>query len=119
MRLLEHFRLAPLFRRALSLERTATWRKILPGVAFLVMLEVLGRWDAGRTIDTVACFAFVAFCVFVAMSREWSRDDPLVVRWRARFERWSDAFRLDSGVDLRGTPPLPTRIPRSWGWASW
>ena len=78
-------------------------------------LEVAGRYATSDLHDVVAAFALMALAVAVAARH---RRAPLT--WVRRLGGWArravakaDGFRLEHGFDLRGSPPLPRRTPRS------
>jgi hypothetical protein len=78
-------------------------------------LEVAGRYATSDMHDVLAAFALLALAAAVAARH---RREPLA--WVRRLGTWArravakaDGFRLEFGQDLRGTPPLPRRTPRS------
>ncbi len=81
--------------------------------AFLVGLEVAGRYAATDIHDGLAACALVAAGCAVAVRH---RREPLswVNRLAALGRRVAGSvawLRYDHGIDLRGTPPLPRRTP--------
>ncbi|MBM3982745.1 MAG: hypothetical protein FJ304_21240 [Planctomycetes bacterium] len=82
-------------------------------VAFVIGLEVIGRYATTDVHDGVAAFALLAVVVAVAM-RHRREPLPWVTRLGALAKRVRGAvawLRYDHGIDLRGTPPFPRRIP--------
>ena len=81
--------------------------------AFVVGLEVAGRYATTDYHDALAACALVAAGMAVAVRH---RRDPLAwVNRLAAFGRHAAKsaawLRYDHGIDLRGTPPLPRRTP--------
>ena len=86
-------------------------------VGLLVGLEVIGRTATSDLHDALAGLALVSAAAITAARHQrlplpwvsWvARQGRGVVR---RFER----LKYDHGIDLRGTPPLPVRVPW-WAW---
>lgn len=81
--------------------------------AFVVGLEIAGRYATSDVHDALAGCALVAVAVAVAVRHK--RDPlPLVTRAAGLCRRVANAFsglRYDHGIDLRGAPPLPRRTP--------
>src|SRR5437016_7047142 len=81
--------------------------------AFVVGLEVVGRYAASDVHDALAACALVGagFTIGVRHRRE---PLPWVNRIASFGRRVAGSFawlRYDHGIDLRGTPPLPRRTP--------
>ncbi len=81
--------------------------------AFLIGLEVAGRYATTDVHDALGAFVLVAVGLAVVARH---RREPLswVNRLTALGRRAAGAFawlRYDHGIDLRGTPPLPRRTP--------
>jgi len=87
-------------------------------VASLVALEIVGRLATSDLHDGLSALAL--FGIGLAVSA-WHKRRPLdwaawsnrrVRRWSKRLSQW----KFDHGVDFRGTPPIPRRIPpAAWG----
>ena len=81
--------------------------------AFVVGLEVAGRYATTDIHDAVAATALIAAACAVAV-RHKREPLPWINRLAAFGQRIGNAFawlRYDHGIDLRGTPPLPRRTP--------
>ncbi len=81
--------------------------------AFVVGLEVAGRYAATDIHDGVAACALIAGICAVTI-RHRREPLPLVNRLAALGRRIAGSFawlRYDHGIDLRGTPPVPRRTP--------
>lgn len=111
----------PLFQRTLrprtapdaptSLLERLGW---LPWATLAVAFEVYGRWSPGDGWDLLGALALAA-----VGSVAWSRWNHRLLRWwhlsgSARWERFSAPWRVVSGFDLRGWPPLPEGVPMRW-----
>lgn len=82
-------------------------------VGSLVGLEVLGRFATSDVHDGLAAFILLGVAGSVMLRH---RRDPIawVSRLGAYFKRftaWAPWLKYDHGVDLRGVPPLPRRMP--------
>lgn len=91
----------------------AGWWFTLLVVGSLVGLEVAGRFAEKDVHDGLAAFALLGIATTVIMRH---RRDP--IPWVGRLAGWIKRTALsaawikyDHGVDLRGTPPLPRRMP--------
>jgi len=83
-------------------------------VGSLVGLEVLGRFATSDVHDGLAAFVLLGVAVSVMLRH---RRDPLtwvnrIAACVKRFTAWAPWLKYDHGVDLRGVPPLPRRMPR-------
>jgi hypothetical protein len=86
----------------------------------LVLVALIGLEWTGRTAktdvqDIVYALFLLGLCGVVAV---WHRRRPLVwVDWAmargSRLFRWTKALRYDHGIDFRGSPAFPNRIPLS------
>jgi hypothetical protein len=83
-------------------------------VTFVIVLELLGRQATNDVYDAVAGLALMSVFMFVLA---WHRRYPLpwlawanrlAARVTARLER----LKYEIGVDFRGTPPFPRKLPR-------
>jgi hypothetical protein len=84
-------------------------------VALLVGLEVVGRTTASDWYDLLGGVTLLLGGLFVAA---WHRSEP--VPWVTKLTKYAtrqanrfDQLKYDVGIDFRGAPPLPRRIPRS------
>ncbi len=84
-------------------------------VSLLVGLEVVGRSATSDWHDLLAGVALLLGGMFVVA---WHRSEP--VPWVLRISDYLtrqanrfDQLKYDVGIDFRGTPPIPQRIPRS------
>ena len=81
--------------------------------AFLLGLEVAGRYAASDLHDGLAAFGLIGAVLFAAV-RHRREPLPWVGRLAAFGRQVVAAFvglRYDHGIDLRGVPPLPRRTP--------
>jgi hypothetical protein len=87
-------------------------------VTGLLALEVLGRAATSDVQDGLGALALVALAGVVAF---WHRRRPLdwvnwlihrVQRFGKRMRKW----KYEHGIDFRGTPPLPHRLPAIAWW---
>ena len=83
-------------------------------VGFLIGLEIVGRMASTEWQDALAGAALVLgiLCVLA-----WHRTQPIAwVQWVGTFlavrANRFDQLKYDVGIDFRGTPPMPQRIPR-------
>lgn len=91
------------------LARALLW---VPWMVAVAGLELLGRTSPADAVDGVGV-ALLATLLTSALTRYRER---LLALWRGeRVRRLLSPFHLRFGVDLRGTPPLPHRIPAAWG----
>ena len=82
-------------------------------VAFVVGLEVAGRYATSDLHDGLAAFALIGAVLLVSV-RHRREPIPWVVRIVAigrRLVASAAWLRYDHGIDLRGVPPLPRRTP--------
>jgi hypothetical protein len=95
--------------------------RVLPGggwftlavCAFVIGLEVVGRYATTDIHDAVAACALLAGACAVAV-RHRREPLPWLNRLASFGRRCAGAFawlRYDHGIDLRGTPPVPRRTP--------
>ncbi len=84
-------------------------------VALLVGLEVVGRTTPSDWYDLLAGVALLLGGLLVAA---WHRTEP--VPWVSKLTHYAtrqanrfDQLKYDVGIDFRGSPPIPRRIPRS------
>ena len=84
-------------------------------VGLLVGLEVVGRSATSDWHDLLGGVALLLGGLFVAA---WHRSEP--VPWVTKLSKFAtrqanrfDQLKYDVGVDFRGVPPMPRRIPRS------
>lgn len=91
----------------------AGWWFTLLVVVSLVGLEVVGRFTQSDVHDGLAAFALLGVTTAVVVRH---RRDP--IPWVGRLAAWAkrtalsaEWIKYDHGVDLRGTPPLPRRMP--------
>ena len=84
-------------------------------VALLVGLEIVGRTTASDWYDLLGGVALLLGGLFVAA---WHRSEP--VPWVTKLTKYAmrqahrfDQLKYDVGIDFRGNPPLPRRIPRT------
>ena len=86
----------------------------------LLSLEFIGRKATSDVQDSVYALFLLGVAGIVVL---WHRRRPLNwVNWLARrgfrFLDWAKGLKADHGIDFRGTPPLPRRIPNAaWGLA--
>lgn len=82
-------------------------------VGSLVGLEVIGRHATSDIHDSVAAFALlvVAGSIVVRHRREPLHWVLTLVSWCRKAFASAWWLRYDHGVDLRGTPPFPRRVP--------
>ena len=87
-------------------------------VAALVGLEIAGRMATSDLHDGLSALAL--FSIVLAVSA-WHKRRPLAwanwiaIRARLSWKRLA-GWKYDHGIDFRGTPPLPGRIPLpAWG----
>ncbi len=87
-------------------------------LAGLVGLELAGRSAGSDAFDALAGLALVAAGIATA-SWHRSRNLPWVAWFARKIARWVDRIdrrKYDHGVDLRGSPPYPRKLPRGvWG----
>ncbi len=88
-------------------------------VGLLVGLEMVGRLAGSDLHDGLAGLALVTGVTLVVARH---RRTPLPwVTWLGerlgRLSGWLDRVRYDHGIDFRGTPPLPRRLPPVVWWA--
>ncbi len=81
----------------------------------VVALEFFGRQSANDFYDTVGAASLVLLMVLVAI-----RHKAAPVAWVdqctkrvTQLSRFADGFKIEFGPDLRGTPPIPRRLPIS------
>ncbi|MEX1025022.1 MAG: hypothetical protein WD226_08085 [Planctomycetota bacterium] len=117
MRVLERLRAAGLVRRWRLDTLPARLRGAAPFLAVALLLEVLGRMQGGLAVDGAACVLLVTLCLIEFTRRPEVWGPRLHVGLRQRARRWSAPFEVPFGLDLRGSPPLPLRVPRAWAWA--
>ena len=84
----------------------------------LIGLEIFGRSIASDVYDTISATGLMMLMALVVLHH---REQPLGwVNWLERTSRrvfdWFDRFRIEVGIDLRGTPPIPRRTPTSVWW---
>jgi hypothetical protein len=84
-------------------------------LAAVVGLELAGRSARSDAQDSIYGLVLVGLVGLVAV---WHRRRPLAwVDWlaarSARLLRWLRGWRYDHGIDFRGAPPLPRRVPRA------
>lgn len=106
--------LAAVLPRARRLVPSAERGMAVAIVAFLAALEVLGRNASTELHDLLAGTALLAVALFVL---SWHRSQPLawvdrLAQLLARVPARFDQLRYDVGIDFRGTPLLPRRLPR-------
>jgi hypothetical protein len=84
-------------------------------VALLVGLEIVGRSTASDWYDLLGGCVLLLGGLFVAA---WHRSEP--VPWVTKLTKYAtrqanrfDQLKYDVGIDFRGAPPIPRRIPRS------
>ena len=83
-------------------------------VALLVTLEFIGRTAANDFYDALAGLA-LSCAVIIAIARHQRYPFPWMTwieRRGRRLWRRLERVKFDHGIDLRGTPPFPQRIPR-------
>lgn len=83
-------------------------------VALLGGLEVVGRHATSDLHDLLAGVALLLGAMVIAA---WHRSEPVpwvtkLTRFVARQADRFDQLKYDVGLDFRGTPPLPQRVPR-------
>jgi hypothetical protein len=95
-------------------------RTLPPGTGFtlvvcgcLVGLEALGRFVSSDVHDGLAAFALLGIGLTVAVRH---RREPLpwvagLAGWARRAVGSAAWLRYDHGIDLRGQPPFPRRVP--------
>ncbi len=89
------------------------WWFTLAVVAFLVGLEVAGRYATSDLHDALGAFALIGAGGLVA-ARHRREPLPWVVRLAGVGRKLTGSaawLRYDHGIDLRGVPPLPRRTP--------
>ena len=97
-----------LAERAPRLARALQWA---PWVVAAIGLEALGRTSPADAVDGVGV-ALLATLTTSAVSRHKARLRAL---WESeRVQRLTRPFHLRFGVDLRGEPALPYRVPGAW-----
>jgi hypothetical protein len=82
-------------------------------LGLLVALELVGRQTANDWHDTFGSIALLVLGLMVAARH---RTAPLgwldrLGRLGKRVLNWTDRFKVDLGLDLRGAPPIPRRMP--------
>src|SRR5262245_28272219 len=82
-------------------------------VVGLLALEVVGRQTPSDLHDTLGIAVLLILGLFVAARH---RVAPLgwvdrLGRLGTRVLRWFERFKVDLGLDLRGSPPIPQRMP--------
>lgn len=84
-------------------------------VGLLVGLEFVGRSATSDWHDLLAGVALLLGGMFVAA---WHRSEP--VPWVTKLSKFAnrqanrfDQLKYDVGIDFRGVPPMPRRIPRT------
>ena len=87
-------------------------------VGLLVGLEMIGRTATTDLHDALAGLALVS-AVAITVARHQRLPLPWV-SWIGRQSQWFvrrfERLKYDHGIDLRGTPTLPRRMPW-WAWA--
>jgi len=83
-------------------------------VGGLVGLEVVGRFTQSDVHDGLAAFTLLGVTTAVVVRH---RRDPIpwvgrLAAWAKRVALSAEWLKYDHGVDLRGTPPLPRKMPR-------
>lgn len=98
------------------------FRRVLPSghglititfLSLLIGLELAGRSATSDLHDGLAGMVLLSAVALVAVRH---RKQPLPwVNWLGRRALWVvsrlDRYRYDHGIDLRGTPPVPRRLP--------
>ena len=87
-------------------------------VGWLVALEIVGRGSASDLQDALAVVG-LGFAVAIAAARHRRRPLPWVSWLAARGSRFVSRIKrlkYDHGIDLRGSPPLPRKVPRLAWW---
>jgi hypothetical protein len=84
-------------------------------IASTFALEFFGRKSANDFYDTLGAGSLVLLIAIVAIRH---RAEPLgwvkyLGRQVWRVSRFADHFKIDFGPDLRGTPPIPRKLPLS------
>lgn len=84
-------------------------------VAFVVVLELLGRQATSDVHDLLAGLALMSVGMFVLA---WHRRYPLPwLAWgnrlAARVVGQAERLKYQIGIDFRGDPPIPRRAPRA------
>jgi hypothetical protein len=87
-------------------------------IASIALLEIVGRWATSDLHDGLSALAL--FGIAFAVSA-WHKRRPL--DWYAglskrarRIVRRITHWKYDHGLDFRGTPPIPARVPpAAWG----
>ena len=104
--------LTPLARPWHSLTRPSNW--FTPAiVGVLVCIEIMGRRSSTDLADLVHLLMLVVVGLFVHARH---RERPLawvsgcMAAYRTVLE-WSQRLRIEIGFDMRGSPPLPRRLP--------
>lgn len=84
-------------------------------VGLLVGLEVVGRSATSDWYDLLGGVALLLGGLFVAA---WHRSEP--VPWVTKLTKYAtrqanrfDQLKYDVGIDFRGVPPMPRRVPRT------
>ncbi len=91
----------------------SSWPRRAVALLFVGAFEALGRVSPNDWIDGIGVAMLIGF-IGLSVSRNpavWKR------RWnelRGRAKSWLAPFAIQYGLDLRGTPPLPARLPLRW-----
>ena len=97
-----------LTERSPRLAKALLWA---PWAVAVVGLEALGRSAPADAVDGVG----VALLLALTISGVSRHRERLLAIWRGeRARRLRAPFHLRFGVDLRGTPALPHRLPTAW-----
>lgn len=78
-------------------------------------LEFFGRQSANDFYDVLGASALIVLVAAVVIRHRMSslRWVERLSRQAGKLSKFADRFKLDFGPDLRGTPPIPRKLPKS------
>jgi len=85
-------------------------------LAVLTMLEIVGRHDSIGDVHDLMTFTILVMIAYVVAARHRQRPLGWITSLQGlarRSQRYLNEHEVDVGVDFRGTPALPTALPRS------
>lgn len=96
-----------------------SWRQRLdltlaaaPWLIVAGLLEFLGRSSPHELIDAIGVAILLAASFLCLLRTEVHWRIPWESRWRQRWYALTTEWRPENGLDLRGEPPLPGRLPK-------
>jgi len=104
---------APRLLLARWMPSSTAWLSLIL-VALLLTLELIGRTAVNDFYDALAGLALACALIIVVARHQRSPFPWLSWIERRAHRLWQrfERLKFDHGIDLRGTPPFPQRIPR-------